>query len=37
MLQRAIRKQIPTPTLVNATIDAAIAVVEGKATLRIKL
>ena len=37
MLQRAIRKQIPTPALVNATIDAAIAVVEGKATLRIKL
>ena len=37
MLQRAIRKQMPTPKLVRVTIDAAIATVDGKATLLIKL
>ena len=36
-LQRAIRKEKPTPMLVSATIDAAIALVDGKATLRTKL
>jgi len=36
-LQRAIRKQRPTPTVVRVTIDEAIAVVDGNATRRIKL
>jgi len=37
VLPRAIRKQRPTPKLVSVTIDVAIALVDGKATLRIKL
>ena len=37
MLQRAIRKQMPTPRLVSVTIDTEIAAVDGKATLLIKL
>ena len=37
MLQRAIRKQMPTPRVVSVTIDTEIAAVDGKATLLIKL
>lgn len=37
MVQRAIRKQMPTPKLVSVTIDATIANVDGKATRLIKL
>jgi hypothetical protein len=33
----ASRKHTPTPTLVSVSIDARIALVDGKATLLIKL
>jgi hypothetical protein len=33
----AIKKHMPTPTLVSVTIETPIDIVDGKATLRIKL
>ena len=37
MLQRAITKHMPTPKLVNVNMEPAIALVDGKATLLMRL